>query len=546
MFEDQKSTPDSSKSAARTLIIFSPVLFAAFLAIGVYFGSRMSAIPQGSEKETVSKLNRLINTIEERYVDKVDRKDLTEQSIRSILEGLDPHSAYMTPDDAKKAHEELSGNFGGVGIQFLVVNDTLVVTHVVPDGPSQLEGIRPFDRIVDVNGTSMAGRKITTEDVFKSLRGDIGTEAKIKIKRKGEKKLLSFNVTRDAIPVSTVEASIMVNGETGYIKLTQFGENTHKDFLTAVNKLQNRGMKNLILDLRDNGGGYLHAAEKIADEFLTSGKMIVYTEGEHSEKQTYVSTKKGRLHDTPVAVLINHNSASASEIVAGAIQDNDRGIILGRRAFGKGLVQQELTPFDDGSSIRLTIARYYTPSGRCIQKPYGHGIDYEMEQYDRYERNEFFVPDSSVFVDSLKFKTSNGRIVYGGGGIMPDVFVPLDTTGRSAFYTDLIYDRVFSQFAFNYVEKHLAEILKFSNENIFARNFNVPSETFSQLISFASRNGVKGREDEIRHSEYLIKLQLKAEIARLIWNSDGYYAVISTRDQDITKAVSEVTKRNPA
>lgn len=527
---------------ARRSLVYVPFLLALALAAGVYFGSRMVVIPKGSQKETVSRLNKLINIIEDRYVDKVDRESLTENAMRDILLGLDPHSSYMSPDDAQKAHEELSGNFGGVGIQFLVFKDTLVVTHLIADGPSERAGIKKFDRIVDVDGHSMARKEITTEDVFKRLRGEMGTKVKLKIKRQGEKKLISFELERDAIPVSTVETAIMVENGIGYIRLNQFGAQTHSDFLQAVHRLQKKGMTSLILDLRDNGGGYLKEANLIADEFLESGQLIVYTEGEHSPKHTYKATKKGRLEKTKVAVLINHNSASASEIVAGALQDNDRGIIIGRRSFGKGLVQEEISPFDDGSSIRLTVARYYTPTGRSIQKPYGKGIDYEMEQIERFERNEFFVPDSSIFVDSLKFTTAKGKVVYGGGGIMPDIFVPIDTTGRTNFYSNLLYQRVIAEFAFDFVERYRQVLLRYTDASMFAGSFAVEEQVFRELLNYAEKKGLRRYPGEAEHSRRLIQNQIKAEIARLVWNTDGYFAVLAKNDSDLLKAL-EVLKK---
>ena len=535
MQEEQDASPKRKKNDPLTILY--PILLAIAVCVGVYFGSGMTSIPAGSQKESVSKINNLLKMIEDNYVEEVDRKKLTEDAVRDILQGLDPHSAYMTPDDSKRAHEELSGNFGGVGIQFLVFRDTLVITHLVPGGPSEQVGLKVFDRILDVDGKSMAGKKITTEDVFKSLRGDLGTKVKLKIKRLGEKKPVTYTLIRDAIPVSTVETAVMLNDNIGFIRINQFGATTHSDFLTAVNRLQNRGMTSVILDLRDNGGGYLDEAKKIADEFLSAGKIIVYTEGAHSKKQIYKSTKRGKLEDAKLVILINHNSASASEIVAGAIQDNDRGIILGRRSFGKGLVQQEMDPFNDGSSIRLTIARYYTPTGRCIQKPYGEGIDYEMEQLDRYEHNEFFAPDSSIFVDSLKFTTPKGRIVYGGGGIMPDVFVPMDTSGRSEFYLNLIYDRIIAEFAFDYVEKSLKQLDQYKSENSFANNFMVEDALLQELYNYASKRGVKFNAAMAKHSRNLIVMQFKAEIARLMWNSDGFYAVFSLHDRDVIQAL---------
>jgi carboxyl-terminal processing protease len=536
-FEVSTNAPGSRSSGMLT-----PLFIALAMAIGVFFGSRMAVVPSGSQKESVSRINKLLNIIEDRYVDKVDRESLTENAMRDILEGLDPHSSYMSPDIAKAAHEELSGNFGGVGIQFLVYKDTLVVTHLIPDGPSERSGIHKYDRIVEVDGHSMARKDITTDDVFKRLRGEMGTKVKLKVRRRGEKKLLQFELERDAIPVSTVEAAIMVAPEIGYIRLSQFGAQTHSDFLAAVNKLSNRGMKNVILDLRDNGGGYLKEANMLADEFLSAGKLIVYTEGEHSPRQTYNATKKGRLENAQVVVLINHNSASASEIVAGALQDNDRGTIIGRRSFGKGLVQEEITPFDDGSSIRLTIARYYTPTGRSIQKPYGNGIDYAMEQVDRYEKNEFFVPDSSIFIDSLKFITPKGKVVYGGGGIMPDIFVPIDTTGRTSFYTSLLYTRIFAEFALDVVERYSSVYFKYPDPAHFADSYRIEQALFSEFLKLAERKGLRYYPGEVEHSRRLIQNQIMAEIARLIWNADGYYTILCRNDRDLQKAL-EVLKK---
>lgn len=332
----------------------------------------------------------------------------------------------------------------------------------------------------------------------------------------------------------------MLDHETGYIKLSQFGENTMADFIEAVLKLKREGMKRLVFDLRDNGGGLLNQANDLADEFLDAGKMIVYTEGAHSRKNIHKATSKGRLENSPVVVLINHNSASASEIVAGALQDNDRGIIMGRRSFGKGLVQQEIPVGDDGSMLRLTIARYYTPTGRCIQKPYGGGIDYEREQMERYENNEFFVPDSSVFVDSLMKTTDGGKVVYGGGGIMPDIFIPLDTSGRSDFYSQLMYGRTFAEYAFDFIENHKSFILRYKSYKEFANKFSIDDITYMGLIEYAKENSIYPTDGEIGHSRELVKNYLKAEIGRLIWNSDGFYSVIAKRDNDILKALEKV------
>lgn len=540
----ETNAPKKPANYSSWLIIYFPLLLALALSMGIYFGSQLNPLPKGAEKESLSKINHVMKLIEENYVDEIDRSKLTEEALSNILSGLDPHSAYLTPEMAKKSQEELSGNFGGVGIQFIVHKDTLVVTHIIEGGPAENEDIRPFDRIIKVDTTSFAGRDITTDDVFKSLRGQVGSIVHLTIQRPGEKELVKKELMRGLIPVSPIEASIMLDEETGYIKLSQFGENTMADFIEAVIKLKRDGMKRLVFDLRDNGGGLLNQANDLADEFLDAGKMIVYTEGAHSPRRTYKATAKGRLENNPVVVLINHNSASASEIVAGALQDNDRGIIMGRRSFGKGLVQQELPIGDDGSRLRLTIARYYTPTGRCIQKPYGNGIDYEREQRDRYENNEFFHPDSSVFVDSLKKKTPGGKIVYGGGGINPDIFIPLDTTGRSDLYSQLMYGRTFAEYAFDFIEKHKNFSSRYKSYKEYASRFTIDEVTFMGLIEYARARSIYLSEADVKHSEELIKNYLKAEIGRLIWNSDGFYSVIAKRDNDIQRALEKVKQIN--
>lgn len=539
---DYRNHPDAHRKD--NLTVFYPLLLAIMLAIGVYLGSMLGSPPPGSKRETLTKLNNVLSVIEDKYVDDVDRDKLVDDAIFSLMENLDPHSYYMTAEEASKAREELSGSFGGVGIQFMVYRDTLIVTHLVPGGPAEAAGLKVFDRIIKVDKTSFAGRKITTEDVFKKLRGNFGSKVLLTIKRKNESKLLVKKITRGQIPLSSVETAIMLTKETGYIKITSFGATTYRDFLVGSNKLLNRGMKNLILDLRNNGGGYLEAANNIADEFLESGKMIVYTEGKSYPKDESYATGRGNLEDINVAVLINEGTASASEIVSGALQDNDKGIIIGRRSFGKGLVQQEFTPNDDGSSLRLTIARYYTPSGRCIQKPYGEGIDYDNELMDRYNNKELFEPDSSVFVDSLKYKTAKGRTVYGGGGIFPDIFIPLDTIGTSSLLTRLGYSRVIGEFAILFAESHENFGRTFDGYADYNNEFTPTDELVFQLIDFAEeQENFSASEKEIKHSMKRIKQLLKAEIARIYWNSEGLYTVDATADDEIKMALKKLEKK---
>jgi carboxyl-terminal processing protease len=533
--------PDAQKPDRVTA--FYPLLLAVMLAIGVYLGTLIGGSPTGTKRETLAKLNNVLNLIDEKYVDDVDRNKLVDDAIISLMKNLDPHSYYMTAEEASQAHEELSGSFGGVGIQFMVYRDTLIVTHLIPGGPAEEVGVKVFDRIIKVDKTSFAGREITTDDVIKKLRGPFGSKVEVTIKRKN-KKSFKTSITRGQIPVSSVEASIMLNDNTGYIKVSSFGATTYRDFLIASNKLLNRGMKKLVLDLRGNGGGYLDAANNMADEFLEGGKLIVYTEGKAYPRDEAYSTSRGNLEDIKVAVLINEGTASASEIVSGALQDNDKGIIIGRRSFGKGLVQQEFKPNDDGSSLRLTIARYYTPSGRSIQKPYGEGIDYDNELMDRYNNKELFEPDSSIFVDSLKYKTAKGKIVYGGGGIYPDIFVPLDTVGSSSLLTQLGYSRLVGEFAVLFAESHSGFEKKYEGYGDYNDQFQPSDELIDELMAFAEeKDKLRYSENDLNHSKERIRLLLKAEIARMYWNADGLYKVETSQDKEVQIAIKELKKK---
>lgn len=538
---NMKHHPDAHRPDKITA--FYPLLLAVMLAVGVYLGTLIGGAPAGSKRETLAKLNNVLNLIDEKYVDDVDRNKLVDDAIVSLMKNLDPHSYYMTAEEASQAHEELSGSFGGVGIQFMVYRDTLIVTHLIPGGPAEEEGVKVFDRIIKVDKTAFAGRAITTDEVIKKLRGPFGSKVEVTIKRKN-KKAFKASIIRGQIPVSSVESSIMLDSETGYIKVSSFGATTYRDFLIASNKLLNRGMKKLVLDLRGNGGGYLDAANNMADEFLKGGKLIVYTEGKAYPRDEVYSTSRGNLEDIKVAVLINEGTASASEIVSGALQDHDKAIIIGRRSFGKGLVQQEFSPNDDGSSLRLTIARYYTPSGRSIQKPYGEGIDYDNELMDRYNNKELFEPDSSIFVDSLKYKTDKGKIVYGGGGIYPDIFVPLDTTGSSSLLTQLSYSRIIGEFAVLFAESNTGFVKKYKGYGEFNNEFNPSDELINEMLAFAKeKDKLRYADKDVEHSKERIRQLLKAEIARMFWNADGLYKVETTTDNEVQIAVKELKKK---
>lgn len=524
---------------------FFPLLFALMLALGVLLGYSIKP-GGGAQVSGNGKLSYIINLIDKEYVDSVNQEDLLDKAISGMLEELDPHSVYMSARDVRTSNEELSGKFGGVGIQFLVQEDTLMVTHLVKDGPSEQKGLKPFDRILMVNKEKFYGKGITTEKVQSNLKGDVGTNVTLEIYRPSEKRKFKVDITRGVIPVSSIECAIMLANNTGLIKISQFGENTYLDFMKAARSLKEQGMQRLILDLRDNGGGYLQAAENIADQFLKNNMKIVYTQGRRQGRHDYIATDNGEFEDMPLVVLVNHNSASASEIVAGAIQDNDRGAIVGRRTFGKGLVQQQFAVGGntDGSALRLTVSRYYTPSGRSIQRPYGHGIDYYQDFYDRYEKNELYRPDSSIFVDSLKYKTQvKGRIVYGGGGIMPDVFVPLDTSFKSPFYENVLRKNVINSFASHYSERNLDRIRAYKTYTNFYRQFVLDESLWNDFMKDCARKGVKTpTADEITRSRGWISNLIKAEIIRLAFGNEGYHYTRWNYDNEVKQAMMSFWK----
>ncbi|MEO9532343.1 MAG: S41 family peptidase [Crocinitomicaceae bacterium] len=516
-----------------------PILIAGALAIGVWIGTMF--VPQGIVSDPVvensNKFNTILELIEDKYVDSVDHDLLIESSIEGMIKKLDPHSAYIPPQDLDFVNEQLGGKFGGVGIRFLIHDDTLVATHVLPGSPSEKAGMLPGDRLIEIDDTTFTGWKITNADVTEYLKGDPGSVVKVKVFRKGLEK--DLNITRGSIPISSIDAAIMLNKEVGFIKLNSFTQNAANEFHSAAVQLKEKGMKKLIFDLRNNGGGFMHAATDIVDEFLPSGKLIVYTEGRKSEKQEYFSTAKGSLEDTEVIVLLNSLSASASEIVAGAIQDNDRGLIMGRRSFGKGLVQDQ-SEFTDGSALRLTISRYYTPSGRSIQKPYGEDVDYNSDYYDRYESGELMNEDSVKYDENLKFKTVAGRTVYGGGGIYPDQFVPNDTAGASFYLTSLYYASAFNHYAIRVLDTKRRSLTDFYK---FKDNFNVDAIMFEDFVAYSERTlNIEADPLDIVTSRSTIKNRIKAEIARHVWQENGYYAIYLSDDMDVQEALKAFAK----
>lgn len=512
-----------------------PFFVGAALAVGIWLGTMF--VPQGGLSDPIvqnsTKFNTILELIEDKYVDSVDHDLLIESSIEGMIKKLDPHSAYIPATDLELVNEQLEGNFGGVGIRFLIHDDTLVATHVIDGSPSQAAGMLPGDRLIEIDDEDITGGELTNQDVMDKLKGKQGTDVKVKVYRRGDTKML--NITRGTIPVSSIDAAIMLDDEVGFIKLNSFTYQSSDEFHDAAKALKDRGMKKLIFDLRNNGGGLMFAATDIADEFLESGKLIVYTEGRRSPKKEYYSTSKGILEDTELIILINSLSASASEIVAGAIQDNDRGLIMGRRSFGKGLVQDQ-SEFTDGSALRLTISRYYTPSGRSIQKPYGEGVDYNNDYYDRMESGELLNEDSIKFDESLKFKTVAGRTVYGGGGIHPDVFIPNDTAGASYYLTSLYYFGVFNHYAVRYLDKTRSSMTDFES---FEKQFSVDKNMFADFIAYAATLGVDEDPVDIVTSRSTIKNRIKAEIARHVWQDNGYYQVYVEDDMDVQEALKK-------
>ena len=480
--------------------------------------------------------NMLLHIIEEQYVDTVNSKELTDKAMTNILKELDPHSAYIPAEDLAGVNEELEGSFSGIGIQFNLLNDTINVVDVISGGPSERCGLMPGDRIITVNDSLFAGKGITNEKVMKNLRGEKGTVVKLGIKRRGESELLNFEVERGDIPLHSIDVAYMIEPNIGYILVSKFGRTTFEEFLVALARLRNEGAESFIVDLRGNGGGYMDAAINMVNEFMPFDKLIVYTEGRSFRREEAVSNGLGSFQEEPIIVLTDEWSASASEIFAGAIQDNDRGLVVGRRTFGKGLVQNQL-PLSDGSAIRLTIARYYTPSGRCIQKEYkmGEGDDYNMDLLNRYNRGEFFNADSIHQHTDLVFTTAGGRTVYGGGGIMPDIFIPSDTSYMTPYYNNVINKSLLYKYAFRYADDNRDRLSKADNYEELLRMLQ-PDKLLNDFIRYAQENDVAPRYNEINTSRKALIRLLQAYIARDIMGDDAFYPIFMRDDAVIEKA----------
>ncbi len=522
--------------------IYQPIFFSLLLVIGLFLGmflsGNKSANPFLSKNYTsYEKINDVLNLIKDSYVDTVNSDKIAEDAINNLLQSLDPHSYYIAASEFNEVNDPLEGSFDGIGVEFRIIKDTIVVINTVAGGPSEEKGVKAGDRIVKVDDSLVAGIKITNKQVMKKLKGKGGSKVKISVKRQGFKSLIDFILTRGKIPTYSIDIAFKPSKDIGYIKISKFSATTTEEFSDALNKLSNQGMKKLILDLRGNGGGYLDAAITLADEFLPNKKLIVYTEGAHKKKKNYFSTNNGNFENNDLIVLIDEFSASASEILAGAIQDNDRGLILGRRSFGKGLVQEQLQ-LNDGSAIRLTVARYHTPSGRCIQNNYSNGVDdYYTDFYKRFVDGELENQDSIHFADSLKYKTTKGRTVYGGGGIMPDIFIPIDKEERTILYAELVNKGLIYQFAFDFSDKNRKMLLQFKTAIGFINNYQVTDANLEELIKYAEKSGVKYNEDEFIKSKILIKLQLKAYIGRNIFKDEAFYPIILSNDKTFLKAI---------
>ncbi|MCX6187191.1 MAG: S41 family peptidase [Bacteroidetes bacterium] len=521
---------------------WQPFIYGVLISTGILIG--MWLRPSANNKIHIgnnNKFGELMSIIKEAYVDSVNVQDLENKTINELLSNLDPHSAYIPAEDLQKANEPLEGNFDGIGVEFNIVNDTIMVVSAINGGPSQELGIKAGDRMINVDTINVASVKITNERVIKLLRGKRGTKVNVTIYRPYEKQKVDYTITRNTIPIYSIDAALMIDSETGYMKISRFAATTHDEFLKAYSELENQNIKNLILDLRGNPGGYLNAATELADEILDGKKLIVYTQGRTKPKQEFYTEKTGAFEEGKLIVLIDEGSASASEILCGAVQDWDRGLVIGRRSFGKGLVQE---PFDlsDGSALRLTISRYYTPSGRCIQKDYKKsGYDeYENDIYARLENGELEDASKQRIYDSTPYHTKqNNRVVYGGGGIYPDVFVPIDTSYNSRFLTDVFANGMLNKYAYNYLDKNRHSIMAITDLEVYTQSYQISDLAFNQFIENCKLQGINTSNiSDINRSKSFIKLQLKALIARQIWHEKGYYNVVIKQDKGVLKAIT--------
>lgn len=518
-------------------IIWYPLVISIAIVLGIVIGNYISTKKFTLDKDR--KINAVLNLIQSEYVDSIDVKDLVEQAIPAIIGNLDPHSYYIPASDIRAENEKLDGSMSGIGVSFFMMNDTANVDQVIPNGPAEKVGMLAGDRIISVNGESIVGGTLTAEGIRSKIRGEKGTKVKIGVKRNSSKKTLTFTITRDDIPMNTIDVSYMLDDKTGYIKIAQFGKNTYDEFFAALSKLKKDGASRYIVDLRGNPGGYMEMAILMVNEFLEQGELIVYTKGRKEREDIQVwSDDQGSFHDAQVAVLIDEYSASASEIMAGALQDNDRGLVVGRRSFGKGLVQKQIY-LPDSSAIRLTIARYYTPSHRCIQKDYtlGDEDDYSQELYDRYSHGELYSADSIKVDKSKIFRTANGRIVYGGGGIVPDIFVPNDTTGITTYYRAVANLGLLQQYVYTYVDINRDQLKNVKTVKQLMGMMPSDDALTYDFVCYARDNGVPMRWYYINLSRSLIARQLRALVIRDVLGSEEFYRYYNRTDNTVNAAL---------
>lgn len=528
---------------------FRVIIFTCLgIALGIYIGSH--SVNLGISAFSLSppkKVNKILNLIQRNYVDKVAVDSLENLAIDEILEHLDPHSIYLPPIEAKNQNENLEGNFDGIGIEYYVLNDTLFVTHVRKDGPSYKAGLLKGDKIIAVDGELFKGKALHTSNITGKLKGKRGSKVTVSVLRNGTQKFKKIEIVRDRISISSIDVAIMMNAKIGFIKISKFGANTDEDFINELSKLIELGMKSLILDLRGNGGGYLNSATALADQFLPDGKLILYTQGLHEAKTDYFATADGLFEKGKIVILIDEGTASASEIVAGALQDLDRAIIIGRRSFGKGLVQEQFG-FTDGSAINLTIARYYTPSGRSIQKTYKNGLAaYREEINKRFEHGEFYTIDSvlkdSAMYKGKVYKTTKGKIVYGGGGIMPDLFMALDTSYITSFYSDITKKSLIQNYVYGNLITQQNKV-KYKNADEFLKSYSFSETDFTKFLVFCKNKNITAKPNDVALSKTVIIRQITALIARFYFNEEGFYKVFNQQDEFVIKAIEKL--KNPA
>ena len=519
---------------------FTPIWMALCVVLGILVGTFYANHFSGNRLSIINssgnKLNNLLHIVDDQYVDTININDVVEKAMPQILSELDPHSVYIAAKDVQIANDDLKGSFSGVGIEFTIRNDTVRVQNVIGNGPAERAGLIAGDKIVEVDDQPFVGKEVTNEEAMHRLKGPKDTKVKLGIIRYGEKKMRHITVTRGEIPTKSVTASYMLDDKTGYIKIKNFGENTYPELLIALAKLSQDGFSNLVIDLRNNTGGYLASAVQIANEFLSKGQLIVYTEGRKSPRQDYRSDGRGSYQHLPLVVLIDEASASASEILAGSIQDNDRGTIIGRRSFGKGLVQQPIE-FSDHSMIRLTVARYYTPSGRCIQKPYTSGSDknYEEDLLSRYQHGEFFSQDS-IKHTGPQYHTGNGRVVYGGGGITPDIFVPEDTLGMTSYYKEASMSGMILQFAFNYTDENRGKMKDFKSASGL-EHYLKRQNTVEKFVTWADKNGMKRRNLMIQKSHKLLERYINSRIIYNMLDEEAWTEYLNQDDPAIQETL---------